>query len=291
MSERRRLLVDRRKRGWVRHLCRLAWAGVMVSVLGFVGLVGTARARPASASGRAERDEGTARSDRASELTSRTRAVSSEPSEAERATVRGLQRASARVAGLDEGAWRSLRTRVRLAPLLPSVRITVGRGLQWSSSGTSWPGAEMLGSSTPDSDRLSYAVTAQWDLGRLLFSREEVVVQRDAQRAAAERTRLALRVTRLYARRCRLARAVAAGSASEHERGSLGEIDAALEILSGSRLPPGGHAGPCPAAPSGDADEPRAVLGAEPTRDGVQDAADEAAEPGALERDAASDRL
>lgn len=207
--------------------------GMLVLLIG-----GAARARPAGAAD----DPGEAI----------TPPRSDGPAIADRSTARSLERAAAQAAGLDEATWRGLRARVRLAPLLPNLRVTVGRGLSWVASSRTWPGTDAA-AGAPDSDQLSYAVTAQWDLSRIVFSREAVQVERDAARVASERTRLALRVARLYARRCQLARGTSRSSGAP---AGLAELDAALDILTGGRFSPRDTPGPCPAAPSRDADEP-----------------------------------
>lgn len=219
--------------------------GGVACVLGMLVLLigGTARSRPAGAAD----DPGTAGASPHSDG----------PALADRSTARSLERAAAQAAGLDEATWRGLRTRVRLAPLLPSLRVTVGRGLSWVASSRTWPGTDAA-AGAPDSDQLSYAVTAQWDLSRILFSREAVQVERDAARVASERTRLALRVARLYARRCQLSRGA---SRSAGAPAGLAELDAALDILTGGRFAPRDTPGPCPAAPSRDADEPAGRAG------------------------------
>lgn len=146
--------------------------------------------------------------------------------------LRWLQRTALRQAHLDERSLRSLETRLRLSPLLPQLRVNVGRGWQWSSSSSS----SIVLPASPDDGHMSYGVAAQWDLGRLLFTHEEMALRRDAQRIAAWRTQLLLRVARLYGMRCRAAeeRAVAKSpEAAERLAGRLAALDVTLAAVTG----------------------------------------------------------
>lgn len=146
--------------------------------------------------------------------------------------LRLLQRAAVRHAHLDEGSRRTLETRLHLAPLLPQLRLSVGRGWQWAYS-TQTDGTP---SQTLDGDRTSYLAGAQWDLSRLLFAREDVALRRDAQRVALLRTQLQLRVARVYGLRCRaeaerqMAKSL---EAAEQLAGRVGALDVALVALTG----------------------------------------------------------
>jgi len=145
--------------------------------------------------------------------------------------LRWLQRAALRQAHLDERSLRSLETRLRLSPLLPQLRVNVGRGWQWSSSSGS-----IVLPAPPDDGHMSYGVAAQWDLGRLLFTHEEMALHRDAQRIAAWRTQLLLRVARLYGMRCRAAEereTAKSPEAAERLAGRLAALDVTLAAVIG----------------------------------------------------------
>jgi hypothetical protein len=147
--------------------------------------------------------------------------------------LHALQRAAIKEAHLDEQSRRGLTARLRLAPLLPQLRVSVGRGWQWSySTSTSYQAP----TPAPSDDRMSYAVAASWDLGRLLFSHEETALRRDAQRTALMRTQLRLQVARLYALRCRaLSEATTATSAlvSAQRQARVMTLEVALGALTG----------------------------------------------------------
>lgn len=147
--------------------------------------------------------------------------------------LQALQRAALRQAHLDERGRKSLEARLRLSALLPHLRVNVGRGWQYdyssSSSGTTT-------TATLGDDRLSYGVAAQWDLSRLLFQREELVLRRDAQHIAAVRTQLLLRVARLYGQRCAALQSSTASSSPEAAARVAARstaLDVALSALTG----------------------------------------------------------
>jgi hypothetical protein len=116
--------------------------------------------------------------------------------------LRALQRSALRSAHLDERSLRGLQARLRVAAFLPNVRLSVGRGMQWSYPSQS----DVTSALTLGGDRISYSLSADWDLGRLIFAREDLTLYRDAQRMAPGRTQLLLRVARLYALRCQVER-------------------------------------------------------------------------------------
>ena len=97
-----------------------------------------------------------------------------------------LQQAALRTAQLDTTSTTQLRARLHLAPLLPSLRVTLGRGWQVAYSGRTQDG---LTEPTVDGDRFSYAVTAHWDLAKLLVPHEELSLFRDQPRRAQRQRR------------------------------------------------------------------------------------------------------
>lgn len=146
-----------------------------------------------------------------------------------------VQAAVAR-AHLDEEATRRLRLRAHLAPLLPQLRVSAGQG--WQVGYTR--GLDGLTTPSIDGDRFNYAVSASWDLGRVILPREEALLLRELPRRAQQRSQLELRVLSLLAERCQLrhrARSVATGSRPER----LAELELMLDVLSGGHPLPEGE--------------------------------------------------
>ncbi len=165
------------------------------------------------------------------------RAFAQAAAESDGEELRWLQRAATRHAHLDEPSRRSLETRLRLAPLLPQLRLSAGRGWQWGTY--TYNNGDGSTASLRDAQQLNYAATAHWELSRLLFAREEVTLRREAQHEAQERTRLHLRVARLYGQRCR-AQLEQADAKSSEARHKLAErtatLDLALAALTGDEF-------------------------------------------------------
>lgn len=111
-----------------------------------------------------------------------------------------LQRQALRHAQLDTSSGRQLLWRLRLSALLPQLRTSIGRGTQWVYSSR----GEAYSEPVQDGDRMTYSLSAGWDLSRILFAREEIALHRDAERAAIRRGQLLLQVADLYTRRCQL---------------------------------------------------------------------------------------
>ena len=114
-------------------------------------------------------------------------------------SVRELQRAAARLAEVCPERVRSWLRRSGKAALLPTMRVRVGRGL---IELTHDPAASATLYSTTDD--WSVGVEATWALDRLVFDRNEVFADREAQRLAAHREELLTRVAQLYFARRRL---------------------------------------------------------------------------------------
>jgi hypothetical protein len=113
-------------------------------------------------------------------------------------SVRELQRAAAHVAELHPDMIRSWMRRATKAALLPSVRVTVGRGY-----GALVRDALNTPIYTTD-DSWRFEVQATWQLDRLVFDRNELRVSREAQRVGARREELLTRIAQLYFARRRL---------------------------------------------------------------------------------------
>lgn len=143
--------------------------------------------------------------------------------------TRSIVQAAVARAHLDEEATRRLRLRAHLAPLLPQLRVSAGQG--WQVGYTR--GLDGLATPSIDGDRFNYAVSASWDLGRVLLPREEVLLLRELPRRAQLRSQLELRVLSLLAERCQL-RKQARPVATDSRPDRLAEIELMLDVLSGA---------------------------------------------------------
>ncbi|MCS6915141.1 MAG: hypothetical protein RMK29_13855 [Myxococcales bacterium] len=128
-------------------------------------------------------------------------------------TVEQLQRAALRRAGLEPASQEEMLRRLRLAPLLPQLTVSVWRGVQLGRPDLPVPLA--------DPERLSFALTARWDLSRLVFSRDELAVRAQAQRAAQLRRALRAEIAQLYARHQEALRQQGPEAAQARELGAL----------------------------------------------------------------------
>lgn len=163
------------------------------------------------------------------------------PSPNQTHTDRSVVRAAVDAAELSPQKTKSLRIRLHLASLLPQLRVTFGRGWQLSSSRD-----YLLETPTTENDRLSYALSASWDLARLLVPHEELHLAKEEQRRAMLRLRLEERVARLLSERCRLAQQRGTPAA----QANLAAIDATLDVLtSGKFQPPSDDARTCRVPP------------------------------------------
>jgi hypothetical protein len=113
-------------------------------------------------------------------------------------SVRELQRAAARVAEVHPERVRSWLRRIRASAVLPTVKVSVGRGLDELTR-------DSYGRPTfTNTDTWRFEVQASWSLDRLVFDRNELRASREAQRVASRREELLVRVTQLYFERRRL---------------------------------------------------------------------------------------
>ena len=160
------------------------------------------------------------------------------------AGLAAVQQAALAHAGLSPAATTSLLARQHLAALLPQLRVTLGRGWQLSATGRALDG---LTAPVVDDEHTSYAVSASWDLARLLVPHEAMAHHQEAPRLAQQRLALLIKVTQLVAARCRLLRS-AGQRAGQPEQ--VAELEAALELLTGGHaLPEVTPESACPAAP------------------------------------------
>lgn len=155
-----------------------------------------------------------------------------------------VKRAALAQAGLRPQTTTQLLIRQHLAALLPQLRLTLGRGWQLSATGRTLDG---LTAPEVDNDHTSYAVSASWDLARLLVPHEAMQLHREEPQRAQLRLTLLARVTQLLAARCRILQREPAGPEQQEQ---VAELEAGLELLTGGQALPVVTPGtPCPAAP------------------------------------------
>src|SRR3954468_16630719 len=92
-----------------------------------------------------------------------------------------LQRAAARLAEMDPERVQSWLRRIRASAVLPTVKLSVGRGLDELTR-------DSYGRPTfTNTDPWRFEVQASWSLDRLVFDRNELRASREAQRVAGRR--------------------------------------------------------------------------------------------------------
>lgn len=172
------------------------------------------------------------------------------------AGLAAVQQAALAHAGLSPQATTSLLARQHLAALLPQLRVTLGRGWQLSATGRALDG---LTAPVVDDEHTSYAVSASWDLARLLVPHEAMAHHQEEPRLAQQRLALLVKVTQLVAARCRLLRSAGLRAGPPEQ---VAELEAALELLTGGHaLPEVTPESTCPAAPRFDLGLPRSEPG------------------------------
>jgi hypothetical protein len=154
---------------------------------------------------------------------------------AEEPTVRELQQIAAHRAEVDPERARSWLSRVRRAPLLPALRVRVGRGLAGVQLTHGLDGIDRYALTASDSWR--FEIEAGWQLDRLVFDRLEIGLSRESQRLALRREQIELEVAHLYfARKRLLLEAARAGDASAELALEIEELTALLDGLTGGAL-------------------------------------------------------
>lgn len=170
-----------------------------------------------------------------------------------------VQRAALAHAGLSPQATTHLLARQHLAALLPQVRVTLGRGWQISATGRVLDGLPVPVPEV-DNDHTSYAVSASWDLARLLAPHEAMQHHHEEPRRAQLRLALLAKVAQLVAARCRLLQRDGLGAGPS---APAAELEAALDLLTGGHaLPEVAPGTPCPAAPRFQLEPPRSASSA-----------------------------
>jgi hypothetical protein len=156
---------------------------------------------------------------------------------------RSLQRAALETAELTSSPTRSLRLRLHLAQLLPQLRVTFGRGWQLTTSRD-----YLIDTPQTDNDRVNYALSASWDLARLISPHGELSLLKEELSRAQLRQRLLERLAQLTSERCVLAQRPQPLSPSDEQRRLT--IEATLSILTGDKVPLSNHRSElCPASP------------------------------------------
>lgn len=112
-------------------------------------------------------------------------------------TVEEVQRAALEQAALEPARMRSLLARLRWAAALPTVEVSVARGLERDEDlDRQYQEWDELSVTTDDDVDLRCAV--RWDLDRLVYDPEELRAARGAADLSRRRRELLLAVTRLY---------------------------------------------------------------------------------------------
>ena len=113
-----------------------------------------------------------------------------------------LQRAAVLAARMAPEHIDAIERRMRVAALLPQLRVRVGRGTGQILTTSEYDGTARL--SVGDRDAWQVDLSAAWSLDRLVYHGDELRLIREIQRVAAHRERLVKQVADLYAERRRL---------------------------------------------------------------------------------------
>lgn len=163
--------------------------------------------------------------------------------------VNQVQRAALDYAALHPEIFESMRSRTRVRGLLPqvTVRVTqdvddVNRGVtSFTLDDTNRSLAEKVSATETKYELLQVTGQARWELGDLVFSRQETAVVRENRYAAKERQKLLQLVTQLYFERRRaqldllLSPPAEAGARALAEL-KIAQLTAELDALSGGRF-------------------------------------------------------
>ena len=158
-----------------------------------------------------------------------------DPRIAHEPSVAALQRAAARLAEVQPERVRSWLRRVRSAAALPAVKTRVGHG----NYGLSTLRADALGLNGTSSESWRVEVELDWQLDRLVFNRDELLLSRESQRIAARRELLQTEVAQLYfaRRRLQLDASTPADAETQAERQlAIDELTAVLDGLTDGAL-------------------------------------------------------
>lgn len=166
---------------------------------------------------------------------------------------RSLERAAIEAAALGSSVTRSLRLRMHLAQLLPQLRVTFGRGWQLTTSRD-----YLIETPSSDNERVNYALSASWDLARLISPHGELSLIKEEQTRAQLRHRLLERVAQLISERCVLVQRHRPLAPSDEQRRLT--IEATLSVLTdGAFHPTSSSDEHCPAPPEHRVDHPQAA--------------------------------
>lgn len=118
-------------------------------------------------------------------------------------SVTEAQRAAVRYAQAGRAQVRSWSRRVRLAPVLPEVRLGLDRSRGVDFSIKVEPGNPSRWNRGLD-EGYTWGIQLKWELDRLIFDPDELKVCREAQRLAEQREEVLDQVTRVYFERRRM---------------------------------------------------------------------------------------
>jgi hypothetical protein len=153
-------------------------------------------------------------------------------------SVAVLQRAAARHAEVQPERVRSWMRRVRAAAALPAVKARLGHG----NYGLSSLRADALGLTGASTESWRVEVEVGWQLDRLVYNRDELLLARESQRIAARRELLQTEVAQLYFARRRLqldALAPADADTQIERQLAIDELTAVLDGLTDGALTKG----------------------------------------------------
>ena len=138
------------------------------------------------------------------------------------------------VAALDPRRAGRVADRARWSGLLPSLRVGARRGFAQDSSATLT--GETDRTNLSQDDDLSFDGTLTFDLGRLVFAREEVSLLREERSIELERRALIREVVHTYFERERLWLEIASGAGGSIRRMHALELEALLDAWTGGRF-------------------------------------------------------
>ncbi len=156
--------------------------------------------------------------------------------------VNRVQRAAMDYATMHPEVFESMRSRSRLAALLPEVKIKVLKQLDEDSRSvtnfTEESRPRDVSATETNGDELQLTGEAKWKLGDVVFNARETAVVRESRQTAKERQRLLQTVTQLYFERRRaqleLLTAPPADPASRAlAELKIGELTSELDALTG----------------------------------------------------------
>ena len=149
-------------------------------------------------------------------------------------TVDEVVAAALATASLDPARAAEISSRARWSGLMPSLRLGARRGFAQDSSATLTGDTDRTNLSQDDD--LSFDGTLSFDLGRLVFAREEVSLLREQRSLELERRALIREVIHTYFERQRLWRELRSGAGGTDRRLRALELEALLDAWTAGRF-------------------------------------------------------